>query len=81
MGERRLVAWGGLKGAVPLLLAAYPALEALDGADRVQGIVLVATAGSILLQGATLAAVAKGAVGARTKARAPSESAATGRPR
>ncbi len=79
MGERRLVAWGGLKGAVPLLLAAYPALEGLDGAARVQGIVLVATAGSILLQGATLAAVAKGAVGARTEARAPTESAATGR--
>ena len=64
---------------MPLLLAAYPALEALDGAARVQGIVLVATAGSILLQGATLAAVAKGAVGARTEARAPTESAATGR--
>jgi potassium/hydrogen antiporter len=79
MGERRLVAWGGLKGAVPLLLAAYPALEALDDAARVQGIVLVATAGSILLQGATLAAVAKGAVGARAEARAPTESAATGR--
>ena len=64
MGERRLVAWGGLKGAVPLLLAAYPALEALDGSDTVQGIVLVATAGSILIQGATLAAVAKGAAAA-----------------
>jgi cell volume regulation protein A len=79
MGERRLVAWGGLKGAVPLLLAAYPALEALDDSARVQGIVLVATAGSILLQGATLAAVAKGAVGARAEARAPTKSPATGR--
>jgi cell volume regulation protein A len=62
LGERRLVAWGGLKGAVPLLLAAYPALDALDGADSVQGIVLVATAGSILVQGASLATVARGAV-------------------
>lgn len=69
--ERRLVAWGGLKGAVPLLLAAYPALERLDGAERVEGIVLVATAGSILLQGATLAAVARRTVGARPEARAP----------
>jgi NhaP-type Na+/H+ or K+/H+ antiporter len=51
-----------LKGAVPLLLAAYPALDALDGADSVQGIVLVATAGSILVQGASLATVARGAV-------------------
>jgi len=54
-----LVSWGGLKGAVPLLLAAYPALEALDGSDQVQAIVLVATAASILVQGATLSAVAK----------------------
>ena len=68
MGERRLVAWGGLKGAVPLLLAAYPALEGLDGARRVEGIVLVATAASIVLQGATLKRVARGA---RTEARAP----------
>ena len=30
--EQVLVWWGGLKGAVPLLLAGYPALEALDGA-------------------------------------------------
>jgi cell volume regulation protein A len=80
MGERRLVAWGGLKGAVPLLLAAYPALEALDGASDVQGIVLVATAGSILLQGATLAAVARSAVGARAGSRAPDGERATARP-
>jgi potassium/hydrogen antiporter len=57
--ERVLVSWGGLKGAVPLLLAAYPALEALDGSDEVQAIVLVATAASILVQGASLSAVAR----------------------
>ncbi len=56
--ERLLVSWGGLKGAVPLLLAAYPALEALDVSERVEGIVLVATAASIVLQGATLARAA-----------------------
>jgi cell volume regulation protein A len=56
--ERVLVAWGGLKGAVPLLLAAYPALERLEGAERAQAIVLVATAASILVQGATLALIA-----------------------
>ena len=52
--ERLLVSWGGLKGAVPLLLAAYPALEQLDVSPRVEGIVLVATAASIVLQGVTL---------------------------
>ena len=56
--ERVLVSWGGLKGAVPLLLAAYPALEGLDEATRTKAIVLVATAASILLQGATLRRVA-----------------------
>jgi potassium/hydrogen antiporter len=56
--ERALVSWGGLKGAVPLLLAAYPALEDLDGADETQAIVLVATAASVLAQGATLSLVA-----------------------
>ena len=57
--ERTLVSWGGLKGAVPLLLAGYPALEVLDGSASVQAVVLVATAASILLQGATLPVVAR----------------------
>jgi cell volume regulation protein A len=51
---RVLVCWGGLKGAVPLLLAGFPALEGLEGAPEVQAVVLVATAASIVLQGATL---------------------------
>ena len=53
-----LVSWGGLKGAVPLLLAAYPALEGLEGAETTQAVVLVATAASIVVQGATLSVVA-----------------------
>jgi cell volume regulation protein A len=57
--ERTLVAWGGLKGAVPLLLAGFPALEGLDGADRVKAIVLVATAVSVLVQGSTLGLFAR----------------------
>jgi potassium/hydrogen antiporter len=75
-GERALVSWGGLKGAVPLLLAAYPALDSLDGAAQVEGIVLVATAASILLQGATLGAVAQRTVGARPEAGAPTSDSA-----
>lgn len=56
--DRLLVSWGGLKGVVPLLLAAYPALEGFAGASRVAGIVLVATAASLLVQGGTLPFVA-----------------------
>ncbi len=57
--ERVLVSWGGLKGAVPLLLAAYPGLEALPETSRTEAIVLVATAASIVVQGATLRRVAR----------------------
>jgi cell volume regulation protein A len=56
--ERVLVSWGGLKGAVPLLLAAYPALEALPEYGDSAAIVLVATAASIVVQGMTLGVVA-----------------------
>jgi potassium/hydrogen antiporter len=60
----RLLVWcGGLKGAVPLLLATYPALEALDVSGEVQAVVLVATAASIVLQGVTLRVVATGMPG------------------
>ena len=56
---RSVLTWcGGLKGAVPLLLATLPALELLDASDRVQGIVLVATATSIAVQGPGLRLVA-----------------------
>jgi cell volume regulation protein A len=62
--EKILVSWGGLKGAVPLLLAAYPALENLSETVDTEAIVLVATAASIVVQGATLRLVA-------SRARAP----------
>lgn len=52
--EKVLVSWGGLKGAVPLLLAGYPALDGLSEASATESIVLVATAASIVVQGATL---------------------------
>lgn len=56
--EKVLVSWGGLKGAVPLLLGAYPALEGLSESLDTESIVLVATAASIVVQGATLQFVA-----------------------
>ncbi len=56
--DRALVSWGGLKGAVPLLLAAYPALELFDDAGTVAATVLVATAASLVVQGGTLPLIA-----------------------
>lgn len=67
--DRALVSWGGLKGVVPLLLAAYPALEAFDGASRVEGIVLVATATSLLVQGGTLPLIARWASDTQSRLR------------
>jgi len=56
--DRALVSWGGLKGAVPLLLAAYPALEQFHDAETVAATVLVATAASLVVQGGTLPLIA-----------------------
>ena len=70
-GDRILVWCGGLKGAVPLLLATYPALEALDVSRQVQAVVLVATAASIVLQGVTLRVVATRFAGEGTARAAP----------
>ena len=55
--ERLVVILGGLKGAVPLLLAGYAALEALPQTDRTEAVVLSATAASILAQGWGLTAI------------------------
>jgi cell volume regulation protein A len=57
-GERLFVMWSGLKGAVPILLAAFALLEGVDGAERIYGIVFVLVAFSVLVQGATIPAVA-----------------------
>ena len=60
--DRALVSWGGLKGAVPLLLAGYPALDDFDGADTVAA--LVPTGASLVVQGGTLPFVADRAASA-----------------
>ena len=53
-GERLFVAWGGLKGAVPILLAAFAVLGGVDEADRIYGIVFVVVLLSVLVQGSTI---------------------------
>jgi potassium/hydrogen antiporter len=54
IGERFFVMWGGLKGAVPILLAAFALLEGVDDAERIYGIVFVLVAFSVLVQGASI---------------------------
>jgi cell volume regulation protein A len=53
-GERSFVIWGGVRGAVPILLATFPLLEGLDGAARIYGIVAVAVVLSVVVQGGTV---------------------------
>ena len=54
VGERLFVAWGGLKGAVPIFLAAFAILAGVENADRIYGIVFVVVALSVVVQGSTI---------------------------
>jgi potassium/hydrogen antiporter len=54
VGERLFVMWAGLKGAVPILLAAFVLLADVDEAARIYGIVFVVVAFSVVLQGVTI---------------------------
>jgi potassium/hydrogen antiporter len=49
--ERSFIAWSGLKGAVPILLAAFAVLGHVPGANRVYGIVFVVVLVSVVGQG------------------------------
>ncbi len=53
-GERLFVLWGGLKGAVPILLAAFAVLANVDDAKLIYSLVFVAVAFSVLVQGTTI---------------------------
>ena len=58
-GERSFVAWGGLKGAVPILLASFAILGGARDSERIYDIVFVAVLASILVQGTTLPLLAR----------------------
>ncbi len=58
-GERVFVMWSGLKGAVPILLAAFALVEGVPGSDRIYGIVFVVVAFSVIVQGGTVPLAAK----------------------
>ena len=50
-GERLFVTWSGLKGAVPILLAALAVLGEVDESKRLYGIVFVVVLSSVVVQG------------------------------
>src|SRR3954451_7145937 len=58
LGEKLFIAWGGLKGAVPILLAALAILAGVDEARRIYEIVFVVVLFSVVVQGASVPFVA-----------------------
>jgi potassium/hydrogen antiporter len=58
-GERLFVMWGGLKGAVPILLAAFALGRGVDDARRIYETVFVVVLASVIVQGGTIGAAAR----------------------
>ena len=57
--RRFYISWVGLKGAVPIVFATYPLLAGIEKANVIFNIVFFISLTSILIQGTTLALVAK----------------------
>jgi cell volume regulation protein A len=57
--ERGFITWSGLKGAVPILLAAFALLGGVEGSQHVYGVVFVVVLVSVLGQGTLVPFVAR----------------------
>jgi cell volume regulation protein A len=57
-GERLFVMWGGLKGAVPIMLGTLALLDGVDDGERIYDIIFVVVAFSVLVQGTSIPFVA-----------------------
>jgi cell volume regulation protein A len=53
-GEKLFILWGGLKGAVPILLGSLAVLGDVDDAGRIYGIIFVVVLFSVIVQGSTV---------------------------
>jgi potassium/hydrogen antiporter len=58
-GERLFVMWGGLKGAVPILLGTLVVLSGVEQSERLYGIVFLVVAFSVVVQGTSIPLVAR----------------------
>jgi cell volume regulation protein A len=59
LGERLFVMWGGLKGAVPILLGTLVVLSDVSQAQRLYEIVFIVVAFSVVVQGTSIPFAAK----------------------
>lgn len=57
--EKALIAWTGLRGAVPIILATFPLLAGVPKADEIFNIVFFIVLTSVLIQGPSIAIVAR----------------------
>jgi cell volume regulation protein A len=78
LGERVFVMWSGLKGAVPIFLAAFAILAGIADANRLYRIVFVVVAVTVVVQGSTIPLAASlTRVRMRVRPQLPLEPAAT----
>ena len=59
ISHRVFTSWAGLRGAVPIVLATYPAAANLPGSQDIFNLVFFAVILSVLIQGSTLGPVAR----------------------
>jgi potassium/hydrogen antiporter len=59
LGERVFVIWGGLKGAVPILLAAFALAAHVRDAQRIYETVFIVVLASVVVQGGTVPTVGR----------------------
>jgi potassium/hydrogen antiporter len=52
--ELAYVSWVGLRGSVPIVLATFPAMYGIEGADQVFNVIFFIVLASVLIQGLTL---------------------------
>lgn len=57
--EKVLVSWGGLRGAVPIILATFPMLAGIPKAETIFNLVFFVVIASVLVQGTTIPIVAQ----------------------